>query len=447
MKDEALNLGFAREEQRLKVSWYERSEEGENTLRPYEVHEVAWAQVDSASVEVIRLLARFNKRTGQTPAILDGLRKSGQLLFDSLIPLRAKEKLAGTTSQALTLHIDDSLVHIPWELLYDGREFLCCRFAIGRVASTRQIPTARSVRTLKQPFRVLIVADPRGDLPASYQEGMEIRAFLDERRDAYQVDFKSDRSIVAFVKKNLRDYDIVHYAGHARYHPENPSESGWLLTDGALKASEISAMGGLQPMPSLVFSNACQSGQSGVEGSGGHRQQIFGLANAHLLSGVQHYIGTFWEILDEPGSEFAKQFYHLLGQGDEIGQAVRKAREKLIENFGEETIVWASYMLYGDPTFSFTAHNENAFDNRDDTNHFSDRVEPRHAEPDRCDARQWMARRRPILPYVLCSVLAVAIVIAAIGFLSQESQPEMRTTSPAGVPDIPFRKSPDVKPA
>ena len=65
------------------------------------------------------------------------------------------------------------------------------------------------------------------------------------------------------MKKNLRDYDVVHYAGHGDYHSDNPAESGWLLKDGRLKASEISAMGGLQPMPSLVFSNACQTGQTG----------------------------------------------------------------------------------------------------------------------------------------------------------------------------------------
>jgi hypothetical protein len=168
------------------------------------------------------------------------------------------------------------------------------------------------------------------------------------------VDFKSHPVDVSFVKKNLRDYDIVHYAGHADYHSENPSESGWLLKDGRLKASEISAMGGLQPMPSLVFSNACQSGHSGEWRIGEEdEQQIFGLANAYLLSGVQHYIGTFWEILDEPSSQFAKLFYGSLSQGESVGEAVRKAREKLIEAHGEETIVWASYMLYGDPTFAF----------------------------------------------------------------------------------------------
>src|SRR4030095_6389461 len=106
-------------------------------------------------------------------------------------------------------------------------------------------------------------------------------------------------------------------------------------------------------MPSLVFSNACQSGHSGEwRIKEEDEQQIFRLANAYLLSGVQHHIGTFWQILDEPSSHVAKLFYGSLSQGERVGEAVRKAREKLIEAHGEETIVWAGYMLAGDPPFA-----------------------------------------------------------------------------------------------
>jgi hypothetical protein len=227
---------------------------------------------------------------------------------------------------------------------------------MGRVVSTTQVPTACSKRVLNTPVNVLVLADPRRDLEASYREGVEIRTLLDQANERFAIDFKSAPVDIAFVKKHLRDYDIVHYAGHADYDPQNPSDGGWLLTDGRLKAGEISAMGGLQPMPFLVFSNACQSGRSGewrVDET--YEQQIFGLANAYLMAGVQHYIGTFWEILDEPSLHFSRQFYCSLACGEAVGEAIRKAREALIGEFGEETIVWASYMLYGDPTFTFAA--------------------------------------------------------------------------------------------
>jgi hypothetical protein len=103
-------------------------------------------------------------------------------------------------------------------------------------------------------------------------------------------------------------------------------------------------------MPSLVFSNACHTGHSGEwKLSVDYEEKIFGLANAFLLAGVQHYVGTFWEIPDETGHCFAISFYQNLVQGATIGSAIQKARQRLIEKYGEDTIVWAGYMLYGDP--------------------------------------------------------------------------------------------------
>ena len=81
--------------------------------------------------------------------------------------------------------------------------------------------------------------------------------------------------------------------------------------------------------------------------------EIFGLANAFVLSGVKHYVGTFWEIPDEPGQRFALEFYRCLLDGESVGLAVRNARQVLVREYGEETIVWGSYLLYGDPTFNY----------------------------------------------------------------------------------------------
>lgn len=356
MSDGDLVLEVSREEQRTKVAVYGRGEGAETTLRLYQHQVLPWEQVEAGCREIVTLLNRANRRARVTPEILNNLKKSGQILFDLLIPAKPREKLNSTTARSLTVYIDDNLVQIPWELLFNGREFLCRRFAMGRIVRSSQAPAFLPSRALRVPLKVLILADPRGNLEASYHEGGEIKNFLDEIRETFRVDFISDPIEVLSVKKILRDYDIIHYAGHADYDLEKPADSGWLLKDGKLKASDIYAMAGLQPMPSLVFSNACQSGRTGEwKIEEGYEQEIFGLANAFLLSGAQHYLGTFWDILDEPSSHFAKRFYSFLAKGENVGEAVGRARQELIEVYGEETIVWASYMLYGDPTFEFVS--------------------------------------------------------------------------------------------
>ena len=113
-------------------------------------------------------------------------------------------------------------------------------------------------------------------------------------------------------------------------------------------------MAGTAAMPALIFSNACQSARTEEWGiNEDFQDEIFGLANAFILAGVKHYVGTFWEILDEPSKTFALEFYKNLLKGMTMGEAVRVARMDLIDKYGEETIVWASYLLYGDPTFNY----------------------------------------------------------------------------------------------
>ena len=113
-------------------------------------------------------------------------------------------------------------------------------------------------------------------------------------------------------------------------------------------------MAGTAAMPALIFSNACQSARTEEWAVQEYFQdQIFGLANAFILAGVKHYVGTFWEILDEPSSHFALEFYKNVLSGKTVGEAVRLARLALINKYGEETIVWASYLLYGDPTSNY----------------------------------------------------------------------------------------------
>jgi tetratricopeptide (TPR) repeat protein len=282
------------------------------------------------------------------------LRDTGQLLYDELLTLQAKKDLKGTQAEDLVLSIDDGLVQIPWELLFDGEQFLCQRFNMGRLVKTRQKITSVSERRLEKPLKMIILTDPKGNLKDANEEGKRIREEMDKSSSLIHANHKSGHTNVEYVKEKIRNFDIVHYAGHADYDQKDPSRSGWIFEGGKFTSSDIIQMAGAKPFPALVFSNACQSGQTEEWKIGeGYSKRIYGLANAFLLAGVRHYIGTFWEVLDKPSSLFSREFYRAMTEGCPIGEAVRKGRMSLIREYGEDTIVWASYMLYGDPTFSY----------------------------------------------------------------------------------------------
>lgn len=147
-------------------------------------------------------------------------------------------------------------------------------------------------------------------------------------------------------------FDLFHYAGHGEHDDKHPENSGWILKDGKLTAADIATQGNDQPMPSLIFSNACQSGSSG-NWDEGDSTRLFGMANAFLLAGARHYLGSFWDLADESGHAFAVHVYKALLEGVSIGHAVCRARNALVEEFGEDSILWANHMLYGDPAFIY----------------------------------------------------------------------------------------------
>jgi CHAT domain-containing protein len=349
-----LNLEITQDEDRLKISADEQSAGETTTIRHYEEIPISTERIGALCREVVETLNNVNRRGRLTQEGLVKLREVGQVFRDELFTLGVKEKVKETKAGHIMLVLDDQLVHVPWELLYDGQQFLCQRFSIGRLVRTRQTILGTRSRLLGRPFKMLILADPGGDLKGAYEEGIEIRDLLGRYKDFVSVSMQSDEITTNFIRGKIRDFDIVHFAGHAEYDPAKPVDSGWRLGDGILKAGDITRLAGTASMPALIFSNACQSARS--EGWLIHehfQDEIFGLANAFMLAGVKHYIGTFWEILDEPSSRFALECYKEALSGKTIGEAIRQARLTLIREYGEETIVWASYLLYGDPTFNY----------------------------------------------------------------------------------------------
>jgi hypothetical protein len=108
------------------------------------------------------------------------------------------------------------------------------------------------------------------------------------------------------------------------------------------------------PCVRCFFLNACQTALTDSWNlDENFNVRLFNLANVFILSGVRHYIGTFWEILDEPSRRFAVEFYQNMLSGHCVGEALRLARLGQITEYGEEKITWAGYLLYGDPTFNY----------------------------------------------------------------------------------------------
>lgn len=318
--------------------------------KQYVVQKLSENSIHEACSDIFNIIGRVDHKGFATENSLEELRKSANILYEQIFSREIKDEIKRTEATHLIFYIDEQLVYIPWELLHDGSNYLCLRFAVGRVVLvSRQIHVDGS-RVSNPVLKMLVVGDPTGDLKSAYDESILVRNELDRVKNKIQLELQTTEVRSGYVMRNLREYDIFHFAGHAKYDESDPSKSGFVLSDGDLTSEKIMTLGGSNSMPLLVFANACSSGETGgwrVDPA--HEKRIYGIANVFLMAGVRYYIGTFWKIQDGLSMQFSRIFYRNIRLGKSIGEAVRLTRMRLIERYGRTALIWASYMLYGDP--------------------------------------------------------------------------------------------------
>jgi CHAT domain-containing protein len=350
----------------------------DDPISQYKAISVSLSKIENRCLDMIEFLNNAGRKGGQGQRVSERLREMGQMLSNELLTPDLREKLSRSEAEYLILKLDDHLVHIPWELLYVSGGFLCECFKVGRLVKTRQEIAESQDRCIPSPMKMWIIANPRNDLASADEEGENICDDMDMMNQDHKtalVDTYLDSAITPdSIKERLKTYDFVHFAGHADFIPHEAGQSGWRVSDGIFKADDVHRMMG---------SNACQSARTEAWKDSG----AFGLANAFMLAGVKHYIGTGWDIMDEPSSRFAQNFYKHLLSGKTTGEAVHQARQDLIA--GGDEICWASYLLYGDPRAAY-------FDPKDSSDRFHVPIEKEKQVS--ADSKKNTLRSEEVLP-------------------------------------------------
>jgi hypothetical protein len=189
---------------------------------------------------------------------------------------------------------------------------------------------------------VLVVIDPREDLPGAEAEGKALVKRL--RASGFQPKvLKGPQATAANVLDALANpqLDVFHYCGHAYYLGTGAGQSGINCHDRPLTLGMLAS---LTSMPRLAFVNACQAAR--VRSEGGMDAHAF--AEFFIRAGVNAYLGTFWVVSDEAAASFAHTVYSELANGNDLGKSVVLGRQKLKRDGNDD---WANYLLYGDSTF------------------------------------------------------------------------------------------------
>jgi CHAT domain-containing protein len=322
---------------RLKVASREMAGLEEATIR--EVEEVVYDEAAvTETVQRIETVLGGTDREGRlSKQNLEDLAGLGRLLAEQLLPPNARARLAQSMAPELVLTLDDQLPRVPWELLHDGREFLCLRFGIGRVVTSAAQLAASKPRAHKGPLKVALIADPQGTLPEALRHGAQLGTHLGDRAE--------DQPLVNDGRVNRAEFiaqfgtsDIVHLAGQATY-----GEGGFALGDGVVTAADLSRLPSNATVPRLMFFTAAEVFSAGRNPH--EEQAVFRLATAMVGAGVKHFVGSLRALPGAAGFQFAHEFYRALAGGASIGIALREARREAARRHGKTDHGWAAYIL------------------------------------------------------------------------------------------------------
>jgi hypothetical protein len=297
---------------------------------------------------------------GWVPSSLRPYSDFGGRLFDALFTGAVRDlymkHLAAVDSEHVGLRILLGTVAapvpggLPWEYLYDGREFLALT---GSVSIVRHLEVDRRKRPLRVhgPLRVLVSASSPSDL-AEIDAAGEVKALAGAlaplvSAGLMRLDIAPDGTIntLARMLKGAElagtPYHVWHFLGHGRY---LESEGGTYLafenTNGSSQMHSGFELGTLlvsHPALRLAVLNACEGARSAPEDS------LTSVGGALVARGMAASIAMQFSITDLAAVRFAEDFYRALADDGCVDTALADARRAIF--FMPSQSEWATPVL------------------------------------------------------------------------------------------------------
>jgi len=187
-------------------------------------------------------------------------------------------------------------------------------------------------------------------LPSTKLESDAIMGFVSRGQGVVASGFDANRA--RLMSKDLKHFQIVHFATHGVVNNEHPELSGIMLAmvnkDGAPQEGffQLHDIYNLKLSARLVVLSACSTGLGkNVRGEG-----FIGLGRAFMYAGAQSIVASLWKVDDNATTELMRQFYNaMLNQGMSPPAALREAKGKMLKHPRyHHPFYWAAFVIQGE---------------------------------------------------------------------------------------------------
>ncbi len=305
------------------------------------------SELDKITSERLQLQIRNLAYNGEHPErAVTILTEIGRKTY-SLIPEGIRKALSFLNPRYLIIETND--LFVPFELAYDGEDFLCVRYCLGKRVfdenSNFEAPPAiiggEKLRTK------LIIAETREEIIPEKEFLKSVGAsgllILDE-----VVEKANPKNLMDTLSEPV---DIVHLRCRGVFDEKEPSESKLLLSDNMIQLKEIENIN--TTGHPLIIADIREESRNQKKPIAQGFTGIAAVAKSFLNSGASALIGPLLRIPDQLVPEITMKFYQkIIVNGKQLGIIVREIKKELKQKY--PGVLWAAFNLYGDPTLKFT---------------------------------------------------------------------------------------------
>ncbi|TAF05548.1 MAG: CHAT domain-containing protein [Nostocales cyanobacterium] len=295
------------------------------------------------SAEILNRLHSNLQEVGSDEELQEDAKKVYSWLIQPLQTLLDKNHI-----KTLIFVLDGPLRRIPMAALYDGKKYLVEKYAVSLALGLQVRDPIPLQRTEMKVLAASLTEPPANVSGFSRLENVE-KEVKEIKNTGVAVNWIAEQQFTRKIfnqQLNADQFDIVHLATHGQFGADR--ENTFVLTaDGTLKIDDFAQMFNREKQSStqkieLLILSACQT-------ASGNDQEVMGIAGTTVQAGASSAIASLWDLDDEAGVTFTKEFYQHLGQPNvNRAEALRLAQLALLKNVQyDHPRFWSPYVLVG----------------------------------------------------------------------------------------------------
>jgi CHAT domain-containing protein len=283
---------------------------------------------DTSRKDILAKAAEFRAEVGDIRKLnQDGYKQSSQELYNVLIkPLEAELEANGI--DVLVFSMDSGLRLLPVAALYDGKQFLIEKYAMGMVPSFGLTDT-RYVSPENNSILAMGASEFRQQ-PALPTMPIELKTIVSNPRRGESF-LNQQFTIPNFVAQNRRKapFSIIHLGTHAEFKIGDLNDSYIQFYDNRLKIPQLQRLSDQlgwstsdTPIELLVLS-ACETAL-------GDKDAELGFAGLSVQAGVKSALASLWYVSDLGTLAMMGEFYDQLGDTLNKSEALRQTQLRML---------------------------------------------------------------------------------------------------------------------